>query len=306
MRVVRNLKFAAIFIICQTVLIPFFNAPAQAASLKKIVAVSRFENKAGYSGQWSIGDGMADQLTDALMRSGQFVVLERQTLRDVTDEQDLAESGRAQKSNSARTGKLTSAQILIKGTVTEFESASKGGGGGVHILGASFGSRTESAHVGLIIRLIDTTTGRVLDSQRVEGSAESTGISGSTSLPGVCFGGEQFFKTPMGKAVQETIDNAVDIIASRMKNIPFQARIVKASGNDVLISAGKEQGVTPDNVFTVYSVGEELVDPDTGELLGSEESSLGTIKVVEVKEKYSKAKAVSGKGYEKGQVVRAE
>ena len=93
---------------------------AQAATLKKIVAVSRFENKTSWKGQVSLDDGMADQLTDALMQSGQFTVMERQTLGDVTAEQDLANSGRAQKSQSAQTGKLVNAQILVKGTVTEF------------------------------------------------------------------------------------------------------------------------------------------------------------------------------------------
>ena len=93
-------------------------AAVQGATLKKIVAVSRFENKTSWKGQVSLDDGMADQLTDALMQSGQFTVMERQTLGDVTAEQDLANSGRAQKSQSAQTGKLVNAQILVKGTVT--------------------------------------------------------------------------------------------------------------------------------------------------------------------------------------------
>jgi curli biogenesis system outer membrane secretion channel CsgG len=104
----------------------FFSAAATGATLKKIVAVSRFENKTAWKGQVSLDDGMADQLTDALMQSGQFVVMERQTLGDVTAEQDLANSGRAQKSQSAQTGKLVNAQILVKGTVTEFEQNSSG------------------------------------------------------------------------------------------------------------------------------------------------------------------------------------
>ena len=51
------------------------------------------------------------------MRSGQVVVLERQSVGDVMAEQDLANSGRAQKSQSAQTSKLVSAQILVNGTV---------------------------------------------------------------------------------------------------------------------------------------------------------------------------------------------
>src|SRR6266404_3105929 len=127
-------------------------APAtQAATLKKIVAVSRFENKTSWQGQVSLGDGMADQLTDALMQSGQFVVMERQTIKDVITEQDFANSGRVQKAASAETGKLVSAQILVKGTVTEFESASSGSENGVGFGGFKIGNKREEAHVGLII-----------------------------------------------------------------------------------------------------------------------------------------------------------
>src|SRR6266403_2223208 len=53
---------------------------AHGATLKKIVAVSSFENKTTWRGQVDLGDGMADQLTDALMQSGQFSVMERQHL----------------------------------------------------------------------------------------------------------------------------------------------------------------------------------------------------------------------------------
>src|SRR5665213_799146 len=115
--------------------------------LKKIVAVSRFDNKTAYSAA-TIGDGMADQLTDALMQSGQFTVMERENLKDVVGEEDLANSGRVQKSQSAQTGKLVSAQILVQGTITEFENNSSGGSKGFGIGGFHVGSKKGEATVG--------------------------------------------------------------------------------------------------------------------------------------------------------------
>ena len=281
---------------------------AEAATLKKIVAVSRFENKTSWRGQVSLDDGMADQLTDALMQSGQFTVMERQTLSDVVAEQDLANSGRAQKSQSAQTGKLVNAQILVKGTVTEFEQNSQGSSTGVGFGGFNVGNKREEAHVGLIIRLIDTTTGEVLASQRVEGKAASGGVKFGMDVAGVQFGTSGFSKTPLGKATQMAIDNAVNLIAEKLKNVPFQARIVKVNGDDeVLISGGQKTGVSEGDVFTVYSVGENLVDPATGEQLGSEMEKKGTVKVVKVEEKYAKAKSESPlKGVKAGDIVKAQ
>jgi curli biogenesis system outer membrane secretion channel CsgG len=176
---------------------------------------------------------MADQLTDALIQSGQFVVLERETLADVIAEQDMAATGRFQRSRSARTGKLTSAQVLVKGTVTEFELTEAGSGAGIDFKGFKIGAKREEAHVGLIIRLIDTTTGEVLASRRVEGKAKSGGFKfGMEDIEGVDFGTESFHKTPLGKATQITIDNAVEFIASNLRALPFQGRIIKVKGKD--------------------------------------------------------------------------
>jgi curli biogenesis system outer membrane secretion channel CsgG len=286
----------------------FHSSEAMGATLKKIVAVSRFENKTSWKGQVSLDDGMADQLTDALMQSGQFVVMERQTLGDVMAEQDLANSGRAQKSQSAQTGKLVNAQILVKGTVTEFENKSSGSENGVGFGGFSIGNKREEAHVGLIIRLIDTTTGEVLESQRVEGKAASGGIKFGANVGGVDFGTSGFSKTPLGKATQMAIDNAVNIIASKLKGVPFQARIVKVNGdNEVLISGGAKTGIAEGDVFTIYSVGESLVDPATGEQLGSELEKKGTIKVTKVEEKYAKAHSDGSlQGIKAGDIVKAQ
>jgi curli biogenesis system outer membrane secretion channel CsgG len=294
-----------LFLLLGIIITAFLFTPYAMAGNKKIVAVSRFENKTSWSGQWRLDDGMADQLTDALMQSGEFIVLERETLGDVLDEQDLAASGRAARSKSAQTGKITSAQILIKGAITEFESKSEGSGSGFSIKGFNIGSKSGGAHVGLIIRLIDTTTGQVLESKRVEGKAKSGGFKLGLSIEGVGFGTDSFKKTPLGKATQIAIDNAVEFIAAKMRTLPFQGRVIKVSGEDVYISTGEKYGAAVGETFTVYRRGEELIDPDTGENLGSEEEKIGTVKIYQIKEKYSKAKAVSGGGkIKKGDIFR--
>ncbi|NVL93040.1 MAG: hypothetical protein HWN71_08430 [Desulfobacterales bacterium] len=303
-------KKIAFFGLVGLILVGFvFASYAMAGGLKKVVAVSRFENKTSFAGggRVALDEGMSDQLTDALIQSRQFVVLERQTLGDVIAEQDMAASGRFAKSKSARTGKLTSAQVLIKGTITEFEMKGAGSGTGVKIKGFKIGAKRGQAHVGLIIRLIDTTTAEVLDSHRVEGKAKSGGLKLGFDVGGVDFGTESFRKTPLGKATQIAIDNAVEFIASKLRDIPFQGRIIKVSGKDVFISAGEQTGASVGDKFTVYSVGEELVDPDTGELLGVEEEEIGAVKISQVKKKYSKARLVSGgEGIKRGDIIRSQ
>ena len=96
-------------------------------ALKKTVAVFEFKNDSGYSSWGTIGQDFSTQLSDSLVQSGKFIVLTRKDLDVVMAEQDLAQSDRMAKSNTAQVGKVVPAQILIKGQITEFEENTSGG-----------------------------------------------------------------------------------------------------------------------------------------------------------------------------------
>ena len=114
------------------------------------------------------------------------------------------------------------------------------------------------------------------------------------------FGGGGFEKTAVGKATQMVIDKAIVEIASSLKNVPIRGKVIKASGSKVYINLGARNGVSSSTQFDVYEPGEELIDPDTGENLGSETTKRGAIKVSTVKEKFSITDIISGQGFEKG------
>ena len=106
-----------------------------AKALKKTVAVFDFKNDSGYSAKANLGKDFSMQLSDALIQSGKFIVLSRKDLDVVMAEQDLSKSSRFAKTNSAKTGKIVPAQILIKGQITEFQENTSGGGQGLNIKG---------------------------------------------------------------------------------------------------------------------------------------------------------------------------
>jgi hypothetical protein len=153
-----------------------------------------------------------------------------------------------------------------------------------------------------MIRLIDTTTGQVIDSQRAEGSSSGGGMGLTVGI----FNQSESNKAPLAKATQKAIENAVEVIAARLALLPFEARVIKNLGNELVVSVGATVGAEVGDEFTVYALGEELVDPYTGELLGREEEEVGVVRITEVKEKYSKALAVGSLGPTKsGDIVRS-
>ncbi|MCK5180159.1 MAG: hypothetical protein KAR32_11575 [Candidatus Omnitrophica bacterium] len=271
-------------------------------NLKKTVAVFDFKNDSGFSGAVRLGDDFTVQLIDALMQSGKFNVLTRADLDVVFAEQDLAASGRMAKSTTARKGKAIPAQILIKGRITEFEESTSGGGQGFSIRGVSLGTKKSTATMAVIIQLIDSTTGEIIDSKRVEGEARSGGLS-------IGYSGDfnistsNFKSTPLGKAVQMAIDRGVVYIAEKLSSVPWKGKVVTIKDGLVFINAGENANIEVGNEFQVLREGESLIDPDTGMDLGSEATKLADIKIIDVQPKFSKAEVEGAAG---GQILAGD
>ncbi|MGK7295255.1 MAG: CsgG/HfaB family protein [Candidatus Wenzhouxiangella sp. M2_3B_020] len=193
---------------------------------KARIAVARFDNKTADSQNWyspSIGDGMADMLTTALVNTGRYIVLERESLDTVLDEQDLGASGRVREDTAAAIGEIEGAELMVVAAVTEFSgdaggtSGSIGGGKIGKVFGAlSGGSR--KAHMAIDLRVVDATTSRILAATSVEGEAKDfnlggalAGYTGSVGLGGSLSGWKN---TPREKALRQVIGAAVDYVVS--------------------------------------------------------------------------------------------
>jgi curli biogenesis system outer membrane secretion channel CsgG len=268
-----------------------------------------FENKAGAAAQWNIGSGMAEMLTTALVNSGHFIVVERQAISKVLREQDFGASGRTRAAGAPKIGQILNAQILVSGAVTEFATRTSGGGGGIGYRGINLGMASSKAHVAVNIRLYDSTTGEVIDSLRCDGKAKSSAVSGGYSgsqLGGFTFGTAAFAKTPLGKATHESINKAVHFIVAKMAAVPWEGKIVTIKGNTVYINAGVRSNITPGMEFSVWKKGDDLIDPDTGISLGSEDKKIGRVQVSSVEEKFSKAIVIGGtiSAMSRGDIVR--
>ena len=82
---------------------------AGSGNLRYSISVSKFENKAGWSGRWNIGNAFGEIMTAALQESGKFIVLGQKDMRgEAMLEQDLATSGRTAGGKKApKTGRMT-------------------------------------------------------------------------------------------------------------------------------------------------------------------------------------------------------
>ncbi len=282
------------------------------AQAKTRIAVTAFENKVKTpipDASWKIGDGLAEMLTTELVKTGQFIVVERQAIGDVVGEQALGQSGLVRRDTAAQSGQILGAQVVVRGAVTEFDENSSGGGAGIQGRRFAVEGRAENAHVAIDIRLIDTSSGQVIASQNI--SKIVPGAGGAFGVQGrrVAFGGDIFFKTPIGQATRAAMQEALQFIVSRNPTASASApsfSIVKVEAGMAYINAGANADVRIGDVFQVYSRGEELIDPDTGLKLGSSERLVGSIQVSEVREQFSIGTIRGGPGtMQRGDRVRA-
>jgi curli biogenesis system outer membrane secretion channel CsgG len=255
-----------------------------------------------YESEWNPGggtvpvNGIEAIVTDTMNRTGRFRLVERAALGNVLGEQDLATSGRVAQPSAAATGQVLGAELLMQVVVTDYEentSGTKGGVGGlfrkVPLVGG-VGIKSGKGRVGLNFRLIDATTSEVLYTKQVESIIKESGLTlaGAGWTGDALLGGfiDSYAKTPIGQAVIAGINKGVYDVIKEIGARPAEGSVIKAEGKRVWLNIG-EDGVDMGDRLTVMSKGEELIDPETGISLGSSDSALGDIEVIQVAEKFS-------------------
>ena len=284
------------------------NSFAQKKNLKKRIAVFLFDDKSDGNWSWwgnkTVGEGVSDMIVTELVKSGNFRVIEREQLNKLLAEQDLGQSGIVTQQSAAQIGKVLGVEIAVFGAVTEF--GYKRGDTGVRLGGTKVGVGKQSAVAGLDIRMVNTSTGEIITAENVRESKNA--LAGSFSKGRVNFSNQKSFdESLVGKVTRQAVEKVVRLIDDGAVNIPWQAKVITMKGSQVYINSGSADGVKVGETFTVYRVGEALIDPDTGLNLGSIDTEAGKIKVVDNSVGEGKASictVVSGSDFKKGDLVK--
>ena len=193
---------------------------------------------------------------------------------------------------------------MITGSITEFGSKQSKVGGGIG--GFNLGVSTTTARVVVDLRIVNVNTGEIVMAKSAEGEDSSTGLD-NVGMDDIDFHNSSTWdNTQLGIASRESIIECVEFITEDMAGLPWEGKIIKASGTTIYMKPGSKGGVQPGMVFSIYRAGEELIDPDTGLSLGSEESKIGEIQYTgDVADgKAGKALVKSGTGFQAGDLVR--
>ena len=234
---------------------------------RRRIGVVAFENKAPYA-QARIGNTATDILITELVKSGKFIVVERDKMDKLLEEQKLGQSGAVDANTAAKVGKILGLNAIVTGSISQF---------GLKKEGKDFiisQSKQQIVECTVDIRVVDVETGQILLADSGKGVAQKN--SGKFLGMG---NQSKYDETLEGEALRAAIVKFVDNIISQVNKKPWSCRVAAVSNGTIYLNAGLESGLQVGQKLKVFYQGANIVDPTTGLVLGQEEKEIGTIKI---------------------------
>ncbi len=173
----------------------------------------------------------------------------------------------------------------------------------------NFNDRTETRR---LQSLGKTIMGRAVEISAV---AKITEVSTQRAIASANFAVKKYDSENRSENTTHAVGEATDIlmsdavrelaqkIAARTTDVVYPARVLAKRDRTVTINRNDQSGIALGQVWEVYALGDELVDPDTGEK-SREEVLVGKVKVTRVTPQNSQAEVIEDTGIERGAIVR--
>lgn len=258
------------------------------------IAILQFDNRTP-SKTIGVGEAATDILRTIVKKSGLDPIL--LTQEEMKQQERLIE---LQQTGALKTGKKDAAEgfesvdFRISGAITSYAEIEES----TDVILVQ--SKTRIARVQVDYALVDVASGRTLLSESGMGEYRKnvTGALGlgarMTADPGLRDG-----------ALRDALSKAMTRMVEKLNSIPFRSRVVLVEGNNVIIRGGTKSRLDPGTVLGVYRAGDNLVDPDTGRVIGQREKLIGEV-VLTTHENanVSDTTVRSGTGFSIGDVVK--
>lgn len=246
---------------------------------KPVIAIYQMDDLAR-SGQAATFSTMIET---AIAGTSKFRVIERERLGKLVGEQARAKSGLVTTNTPGKVGGFEGADFLIYGTITTLSVVNKADVAG-NLFNSMLGNNTNAqcnntfATLGIDIKITDARTGEVRYVNRLnEIQKSSAGCGGAMA------------------AVDSAalMRAAADKVATGLVTAIYPVQIAAVQADGVIVLNYGEGAILPGAVMAIFSKGEVIRDPATGEILANNETKLGYLRVTDVLGRVSKAAPIS-------------
>lgn len=231
--------------------------------LRHRIAIAKFEDKTGtqnnlFGAVNNVGGQAADALASHLIKSDEFVVLERQNMKELESENAM----------QGRESQFVGVSAMIFGAVTELGNKTEWVDAGLSK------TKVQTAHAKVTIRLVDPKTGVAFFSEFGEADAKN---QASQTLG---FGGKSDYDATLtDKAVNAAIAKLVGNIMNSLHALPWKAPILDVQDGAIMVGAGKQTGLKTGDILQLYKPGKQVKNKATGAMVELPGKVVGKIKV---------------------------
>jgi curli biogenesis system outer membrane secretion channel CsgG len=269
----------------------FTAAPLLAQGAKPRVAVIEFKNKvSGYSWGWyQAGLQAQDMFVTELVGTKKYRVIDREQLQAVMREKGLSLSGDIDPKTAIQFGKMLGVEYLITGALTELGAQRTN----ISVPGGLLGRFQPSTSVGtskmdcaIDARAISTTTGEIVWADKASASSSDATVFVAGAGGGVDDQRklDHLIRPVVAKLAASLAKEALGTsgVGGANDASGVAGKIARIGEGTIYLNVGSEAGVKEGDEFSVVRMGEPIKDPDTGEVLGQNETKIGRLKVIKV------------------------
>lgn len=200
------------------------------------------------------------------------VTRDKEVLDAIREEQNFSQSG-ASAGDAAFEGQLKNAAYLCFPEILKFSLYRQLRD--VPNLAGKY-KRSDRGSIKMHIELVDTTTGEKFPPIKIDKSFSTPEqLTSSNSKAPNTSGSLTLAKS----AARQAADAIVDTL--------YPMKVIKISGTKIWFNRGNDGSLEKNMILNLYSPGESLIDPDTGDDLGTAEEYIGQVKVERVNPKFS-------------------
>ena len=259
-----------------------------AKEAKPAVNIGNIANK---SGQEIPVDTFVTRLTDAIVNTRKFDVIESERIDEIVAEWNKANSGLTNGSTDPEDQKIEAVGYKLVPTITSFEIESTAASTG----GANVARNV--ARLSLNVRFLNMEDGKIVASKEIVGISEQKEANTSSSSSRTT--GDKFYQDCVKDASQKVVDALMDLC------YPIKVMMDEDDG-EVIIKVQAER-VKEGDYYKVYRV-IEIENDEDDEDMEPIEKEIATIKITDIRPTQSTAEVVEykreGKEIEKGDICR--
>lgn len=239
-------------------------------------------------------DALDSQLINSFQNTRKFKIVARSDLDKVLAEQNLGDSGNCDLNDPkvAKAFQLAGAEYGLVFELNDFQDILDFAEiGGVRRV-------TRVIRTAATGKLWHTTTGVLKESMSFPAlEAQETNMLRTNVAGGADGEGTDRLLIPMAHSIAKEL-------AMRAIDVMFPAKVLIRSATEVTINRGDGGGVQVGQEWAVFSLGEAIRDPDTGQLLGNDETYVGKVQITSIAPKFCKARIMEDKGIVRGAILR--